>query len=408
MWLESFKIALGVLRSHKLRTALTALSVALGAGAIALMVSLSKSGMSTISAGIDAVGGRNIIFLVPGDAKSGQGKNYDLGITSQDAAAVKRRVPGLQAVAFPMVVKGQFVVAAGKRVELDIGVGASLREYMNQAILVGSDIPRDDDKQSPRVTVISEAIAHELFGTPEAAIGQSLVIWSHRYRIIGVTSAHGQKGLRLQGMSYERYALFPLQAMIQSEGLVDRGYAILRSDGTVSHDLIMRLTNAVMLNRHRLDHDFEFFDLQAMIAKFDMIFIGLRLLTGLIASVSLLIAGAGVMNVLLASVRQRIVEIGIRRALGASQEDIRRQFVVESMTVAGLGGLLGSVGGLMLALLIGLIVHHFESDWITSLSWGAAVLAVLFSVVIGFLFGLRPARQAAALDVVNCLNGGDA
>jgi ABC-type antimicrobial peptide transport system permease subunit len=160
-----------------------------------------------------------------------------------------------------------------------------------------------------------------------------------------------------------------------------------------------------MLERHRGADDFEFFQFARMMSKYDDIFMGLRVLTGLIAALSLLIAGAGIMNVLLASIKQRVTEIGMRRAIGASQRDIRAQFLTEAVTVAGLGGAIGSAAGVLGALLAGLVVKQMMPDWQTRVAWDAAVIAVIVATSSGLLFGLAPARRAARLEVVSCLRG---
>jgi putative ABC transport system permease protein len=402
---ENLRIAWQSLRSNPLRTLLTALSVSLGAGAISLMVSLSKSGVATMTAGMDAVGGRKIIFLVPRQPKDAKVKSYDRGITSEDAAAIRQRVPGLEDVAFLTKQGRHIITGRGKKSEVDVAVGSSFRRFTNMPIAFGRDIPPDGDDDQARVAVLTQKAAVELFGSAEEAVGETIVLWGHRYKLIGVTTQASTMGFRMGGIDKERTLFVSSPVMIKDEGVIDSGWMILSADGTHSHEHIMSVANAIMMERHAQTDDFEFIDFARMMSKFDKIFVGLRLLTGMIAAISLLIAGAGIMNVLLASIKQRVTEIGMRRAIGASQRDIRSQFLTEAVALAGLGGFIGSAAGVLGALLAGLVADKVVPGWQTRVAWEAAVIAVVVATLSGLVFGLAPSRRAARLEVVSCLRG---
>ncbi len=405
LWLEHLRIAWQALRNHPLRTLLTALSVSLGAGAISLMVSLTKSGVATMTAGMDAVGGRHLVFVTPTTPKKSKMKTYDRGLTSADAQAVRARVPGLSDVAFMTNMRRQMITANGKTSEVDVGVGSSFRRFMNQPIAFGQDIPDDLEKSTARVGVLTHKVAQELFGRPESAVGQTIVLWGHRYKVIGVTTEASKMGFRMGGIDKDRTLLVSTPVMVKDEGLIDSGWMILTDDGTHSHDYIMRVTDAILLQRHGGTDDFEFIDFEAMMSKFDKIFTALRLMTGLIAAVSLLIAGAGIMNVLLASIKQRVREIGMRRAIGASPSDIRTQFLTEAVALAAVGGVFGSSAGVLGAWASSFVAEKFVPGWQARISWEAALLAVIVAGLSGLVFGLQPARRAARLEVVACLRG---
>jgi len=404
VFLENLKLALKVLNANKLRTLLTALSVALGALAITLMVSLSKSGVGTISAGIDAVGGRQIIFLDPKEANKSQTKNYDKGLTRADAEAIAARVPGIAEVAYLNNVPSQIITAGDKKAEIEVLVGETWKYYIQQKVIYGKNIPKDEDLSVSRVVLLPQKLARELFGQEQEALGKTIVLWGHRYQVLGVTESHKSMSFQMV-RDPDHVAIFPINAMIKHEGIGESGYIIVKSNGTVSHDLMIRLMHAILLERHRGVEDVIFEDLAADLARFDMILVGLQVITGLIAAVALLIAGVGVMNVMLASVKQRVVEIGIRRAIGASKDHIQQQFLIESLTISFTGGLIGCVSGLLLALLINVVVRLFLNEWRSQVSLGAALVSVLVSLLCGFVFGLKPAKEAARLDVVSCIRG---
>lgn len=404
LWLENLRVGWQSLASNRLRTILTALTVALGSGAIALLVSLASSALATITTGIDAVGGREIIFLEPKKPKQPTAQTASR-LTPEDARALRERVPGLADLSYLMSLRNQVMLGAGRKADVDVAIGASWQNLLLLELVCGASLPEDGKEGSRRVVVVSKAVAEELFGSAQAALSQGVLLWGHRYEIVGVTSEAAKFGFNMGGVSKQRAVIVPALSTVQAEGLEPKGFILMRSDGTASHDLQMRIATSVLGWRHRGVEDFEFFDLQAFMSKFDKVFAGLRVLVGLIAAVSLFIAGAGIMNVMLASVRQRVTEIGVRRALGASQGDIRRQFAIESALIAGVGGVVGSVGGTVLSVVVGWVAGRIAPAWENHVSPLAAAIAALAAIAVGLLFGLRPARKAAGLDVVDCLRG---
>ncbi len=404
LWADSIRIGWKTLSGNSLRTLLTMLTVALGAGAVALLVSIASSGMRTITAGVDAVGGRELVFVEPKEPKKSTAQTA-LPLTPEDAATIRDRVPGLSEVSYLMSMRNQVMLGNGKRAEVDVGVGASYQRFLLQDLAAGSFLPPDGPTPLGRVVVLTKPVAVELFGSPEAAVHQPVSLWQNRYEIIGVTKDAPALGFGVGGVSKKRAVFIPLDAAIHAEGITPRGYIVMRDNGTVSHSLQIAIASSIVSWRHRGADDVEFFDLQALVSKFDKVFAGLRVLLALVAAVSLVIAGAGIMNVMLASVRQRVTEIGVRRALGGSQQDIRRQFLVESVLIAGIGGIVGAIIGASLAWGLGFIATRMAPAWANHLSLTATVSAMAASVIIGLVFGLQPARKAATLDVVDCLRG---
>ncbi|MBI5532447.1 MAG: ABC transporter permease [Deltaproteobacteria bacterium] len=404
LWLENLRVGWEALASNRLRTILTALTVALGSGAIALLVSLASSALATITTGIDAVGGREIVFLEPKKPKQPTAQTASR-LTLEDARALRERVPGLAELSYLMSLRNQVMVGAGKKADVDVAIGAAWQNLLLQDLICGASLPEEGAESGRRVVVVSKAVAEELFVTPEAALSQGVLLWGHRYEIVGVTSEAAKFGFNMGGVSKQRAVIVPASTTLSGEGLEPKGFIVMRSNGAASHDLQMRIATSVLSWRHRGVEDFEFFDLEAFMSKFDKVFAGLRVLVGLIAAVSLFIAGAGIMNVMLASVRQRVTEIGIRRALGASQGDIRLQFAIESALIAGVGGVVGALGGTVLSVLVGWVAVRVAPAWENHISPWAAVVAALAAIAVGLVFGLRPARKAGRLDVVDCLRG---
>ena len=405
LFMDGLKVASGTFRGNRLRTALTALSIAIGAGAISLLVSLSRSATETIKAGIEEVGGRHILFLFDREGFGAKTVLYDKGITSEDANALRSRLLGIEKVSFFTSIPNQWLQGSNQKVAIDLAIGKAAVEFNGQELVAGRHLPDDEEENPGRVLLVCDKLANRLFGSPEAALDQSVLLWNHNYRIIGVTRTKPNASFDL-GIDKSRAVFAPPRTMIKDEGVPDRGLVIVRADGSVSHEHLLRLIHAILLKRHRGAEDFEIMDFERFMDKFDTIFLGLSVITGLIAALSLFIGGIGIMNVLLASIKQRIKEIGLRRAIGASSLDIRSQFLIESGLLGVLGGLAGSSVGLFLAWAVGFVLKRtLPIPWETSLSFNAAWIAVAVSALAGVIFGLQPARRAGRLYIVACLRG---
>jgi putative ABC transport system permease protein len=402
---EGFRAAWSSLRSHTGRTALTAFSVAIGAGAIALMVSLSQSGIATISHGLEDSGGARLIFVANKQPSDFKPYYWDRGLPTADADAVRERVPGTSMVAFLLPPSQAPLRAGGTSVETNLMIGSSWMELMNMHLIAGRNIPDDAEKDISRVTVLAKPLATHLFGTVEGALGKTIEVYRHRYSVIGVAEEGDTPGFSMNDGSVTNSAFFSSPVMIKSEGFVDDGFIIIKDDGHTPHEDIISVANNILQRRHHDADDVEFNDFAVFIGRFNAISTGLRVITGLIAAISLIIAGAGIMNVLLASVRQRISEIGIRRAVGATQSDILTQFVIEAGLVGVLGGLVGAGTGLLGAMLANRVLISFIETWNGKLSYAAALVAIFVASVSGLVFGIHPARRAAKLDVIACLRG---
>lgn len=404
-WIEATRTALHAIAAHRLRTALTMVTVALGAAAIACLVSLSSSVFSTILSGVEAVGGHHMVFIESRKPKIAKSRPTDERLTLEDAAELRERVPGLERLAYLMSQQGVVLQANERRTDVDVAMGSSYRTFLNHEVGWGRDLPSDDSESHEREILLSEPIAKKLFDSPEGALGQSVLLWGHRYRVTGVTRDLGLLGFNMGGADKDRVVYVAAPTAMQQEGFEPRGYMVMISDGTVSHDLQIRIANAILLERHRGVDDFEFYDLRELISTFETVFALLEVVFAVIGGVGLLVAGVGIMNVMLASVRQRVTELGIRRALGATRGDIKRQLLVESTTISIAGGAGGTLAGLGLTAAAGVVFAQQLPGWVTDLSPHAAIAALLAAAGTGIVFGVLPARKAAQLPIIECLRG---
>lgn len=401
VWLESLRTAWATLRENRLRTALTVLTMMLGAATMTLLVSLATSALATILAGVDAVGGRELVFVSSKTPARGS-KQPPKPVTPEDAAALRARIPNLRAAHYIMSMRNQPMLGDGRQVDVDVGIGAVYARFLMQRVRVGRLV---EDDEAGRIIVLTTPIAKELFVDPDRALGKRVVLWNQKFEVVGVTEESATLGFGIGGISRARAVIIPERTAFQTEGIEPTGSIVLRDDGTVhDHDLQIELAQAILRFRHH-EAEIECFDMRALLHKFDIVFAGIRVLVGLIALVCTLLAGTGIMNVMLASVRQRVREIGVRRALGASERDIRRQFLIESMLMSAAGGVLGAMSGIGVALALDWAVHTATPAWKSAPSFGAAAAAVVCAVLAGVMFVLRPAGRASTLVVVECLRG---
>jgi len=414
LWLDALRTGWHAVTAHRLRSLLTATTVALGAAAIACLISLSASVFSTILSGVEAVGGHHMVFVEPRKPKIAKSRPTDVQLTLDDAAALRERVPGLARLAYLTSQRSVVLQGAGRTVDVDLAIGSSYRTFLHHEVAWGRDLPPDGGLHAstnaglgapPRELLLSEPIAKKLFDAPERAVGNEVLLWGHRYRVVGVTKDLGLLGFNMGGADKERVVYLPASTAMQQEGLAPDGYIVMLSDGSVSHDLQIRIANSILMHRHRGVDDFEFFDLMELLSTFEKVFLFLKIVLAVIGGVGLLVAGVGIMNVLLASVRQRVGELGIRRALGATEVDIKRQLLVESTLIAVGGGLVGTVVGVGMTALAGVAFSHSLPGWVTDLSPMAAICALVASASAGLVFGTVPARKAARLSIIGCLRG---
>ncbi len=402
MFFEFLRIGLGVLRAHKFRSALTVLSITIGAFSIVVMSSLAKSGISTISRGIEDVGGARMVIFFPKAPERAERKraSYFRGLIPEDAEALRGRVPGARYFEMHSEL-GQRDVRLGGSEPKSADLVAANRDFIDaftMKLAAGRNLDQDDIEGRRKVALLGHGVAQNLFASAEAALGRVVRVGVESYRVIGVVSQVKRFGIGF-GFDWNDFVLVPIT--LRNDG--DQGALIVVTDGTEYNEMAKRVAFALLSDRHRGVDDFQVFDVGAMTEKFYAVFRIMQIIVAFIASIALLVGGVGVMNILLVSVSERIREIGLRKAIGASDVAIGAQFLFESALLSALGGLVGVAGGWLAAEVIGRIIRRGEETWVPVLSVEAMVGAVCASALIGVFFGLLPARKASRLTVVDCL-----
>jgi putative ABC transport system permease protein len=407
MFFELLRVGLGAIRAHKFRAALTVLSITIGAFSIVLMSSLARSGIATLTRGVEDVGGARMVVFFPRAPERAERKrsSYTRGLTATDAGHLRLRVPHVDRVEIhahmgpreARVAGAASAAPAPRRVDL-VGGGPDFLGAFGIKLAVGRNLDLEDLRARARVAVIGQGAAQALFPSPEAALGQIVRLDMDSYRVIGVAQRVKRFGVRF-GFDWNDFAVTPITSASSAAPAV----VLLLTDDVRNNDLVKRIAVGILRDRHHGVDDFEAFDFGEVVEKFGEVFRIMQLIVGFISGLALVVGGIGVMNILLVSVSERVREIGVRKAVGAADTAISAQFLFESVLLSALGGLAGAAAGVAAAVAAGRIIGAREEAWVPLVAGEAVAGSLLVSMLVGVVFGLVPARRAGRLQVVDCL-----
>jgi putative ABC transport system permease protein len=395
---ELIRLALSRLGSARLRAGLTMLGIIIGVASVVALVAVGQGATRGITSRLEALG-TNLLTVNPGASFSGFTRGAAgsaASLTVEDAAAIGT-IGGIAGVA-PELSTQALVVAGSKNTTTTIvGTTASYAAVRNQTIWVGSFLTDASNAGALRVAVLGSTTADTL-GLGQSALGQTIHIGGLPFTVIGILQAKGSTGPSNQ----DDQVLVPLATVRHSFVGGDRvrsiGVSVATAAGiTDAKDSI----TALLRQRHGTNgtnDDFSIQDQAQLLGTAESVSTLLSILLAGIASISLLVGGIGIMNIMLVSVRERTREIGIRKAIGARGSDILAQFLIEALTLSLLGGLIGIVVGVGISALIGEI-----AGWGFVFSPVTVIVAAVFSLIVGVVFGVWPARQAAQLDPIAAL-----
>ncbi len=398
---EYLRLAFETLRANRLRSFLTVLSITIGVTSVILLTSLAQSGLATLVRGVEEVGGTRFVMLWPDQPKRAASKtsNYLKGLTYADAEVLK----GLPDVERATVLHqaGRLSVRRPGQSERQtdmVGTDPDFLDAFAYTLVKGRNLNQDDMRDRRRVVLVGDELASRLF-PGEEAVGKELVLKDERYRVVGRLGYASKSGMNF-GFDWNDLALVPL-TVPSPEGRVS-SITLTSRDPSRNAPLLDR-ANALLMHRHNGVDDFRFLDFGGLLKGFYAVFYGMILVVGLIAGMSLVIGGVGIMNIMLVAVAERRREIGLRKAVGAPQSAIMRQFLVEAVVLSLFGALIGAGVGVSLAQFAAWVGPLLNKGWVGIVSQPAIAIAVLASAGIGLFFGWYPARQAARLDPIICL-----
>ncbi len=402
---ETLRLAQRALRRNKMRSFLTALGIIIGVAAVICMVSIGEGAKSRIRTQIEGAG-TNVILVFSGSSSSG-GMRGGMGsqptITFDDLRAIQTEVNSVRAAAPLSRTSTQAISESATWTTTVYGTTPEYFVIRNWNTVRGAQLTASDQAGAAKNAVIGQTVAEKLFGAGTDPIGQVVRIRNAPYIVVGLLDKKGQGGM---GDDQDDAIFVPLSAFnsrIQG-GLSNfvRGPVYVSATTTEAIDTVRRDIGSLLRERHRLGPDDEDdFSTVSMAEMTGMLTSATQTLTTLLASiafVSLFVGGIGVMNIMLVSVTERTREIGIRMAVGAQPADILAQFLIEALTLAAIGGIIG----VLLGIGVGeLLASRF--GWNSTPRTDIIVLALVVSATVGVVFGLYPARKASRLDPIEAL-----
>ena len=397
-FVETFKVAIEAILSNKMRSGLTMLGVIIGVLAVILLVSIGEGARVYITKELTGLG-TNLLIITPGKTTTSGGFHPPSAgtvrkLTYDDALALRRRA-WLLTDAVPIVLgTGRIKFRNLGRDTMVIGTTPEFQRVRNLFIGIGSYVSQSDVDTKAKVVVLGTKVKEELFGD-QNALGQVVMLSDARYRVVGVMQ---KKGTSL-GWDVDDVIFIPVTSGQDLFG-TDSLFEILASTPRVEDvERAIAQIKDILIKRHAHKEDFSIQTQGAMLSTMDTILGVLTAVLGGIAGISLLVGGIGIMNIMLVSVRERTREIGIRKAIGARNSDIMAQFLIEAITLSGVGGVIGILLGVGIAFLIPLFVTVLP----TSVSVWSIVMAFSFSMAVGVFFGVYPARKASLQDPISAL-----
>jgi len=395
------KVATQSILKNKMRTFLTMLGIVIGVAAVIVMVAVGYGAQASIEKQIGALG-TNMIMIMPGASAAGgvnQGAATFNRLTPADYEKLQRESLMLSGISPVVFTTAQAISAQGNWRTRINGVSTDYQTIRDWPVDQGSFFTEADLRSNRKVAVLGTTVAKNLFPNGDA-VGQQMQIRDVPFTVLGVLRSKGQNA---GGQDSDDIIIIPFTtAQGRLSGRQRVGQIIASASSPNDVPAAQEEIRGILRESHRLgdgeDDDFTIRNQDEIAAAASSTTKVMTLLLAAIASISLLVGGIGIMNIMLVSVTERTREIGIRMAIGARGSDVLTQFLVESVAISMLGGLIGVIIGFGGAWLVG----HL-TGWSTVTPPEAVFIAVAFSAAVGVFFGFYPARQAASLNPIQAL-----
>jgi macrolide transport system ATP-binding/permease protein len=400
-FLDYLRQAVSAMLSHKMRAFLSILGILIGVAAVIAMLAIGQGAKESIEKQLTSLGS-NLLIIRAGAHRIG-GVSLESGTTTrftfQDLEAIEKLKDEVSGVSPSVRDRAQLVYANKNWNTQAEGVGVSYAKLRSAEPTFGRFFTEEEVKKRDKVAVIGTTVAKELFGDTNP-IGETIKINLINFKVIGILPEKGSAGPHDQ----DDTVIIPITtAMYRVFGkqYIDSFYVEATGPDTI--DAAEEKISKLIIKQHRLITDdqkdsFQIRNMSDIKQTLESTTQTMSILLGAIAAISLLVGGIGIMNIMLVSVTERTREIGLRKAIGANNKDIMTQFLIEAILMSFIGGLVGIMFGSGASILISVV-----SGWSVRISLFSVILATVFSLIVGIVFGLWPARQASRLDPIEAL-----
>ena len=403
----ALKEARRAVSANKVRALLMMLGIIVGITALTIIVAVGQGAKAQVSGRLGKLWGTNPIMVTASAGGRSAGTHMGMGVgvgsqtlTDEDLRAIEKEVPNVRK-ASPGLLKSDVQVKFRQQSATTeiFGVTPEFREYRSWDVDSGDFLSDEDVRGMARVALIGQTVARELFGDADP-VGATIRIDNVAFKVKGVMA---KKGASPEGGDLDDRVTIPVSTFARRlynvtylSNIVVQLRDVSRMQGT--GEAITKL----LRERHQIvppkQDDFSVRTPEGMVKVFAGTTQTLTLFLSIVSAIALLVGGLVIMNIMLVSVGERTREIGLRRAVGARRKDIQAQFLAEALAISVMGGAIGVVLGIL-----GVWMLRAITKTPAVMSWQAVVLAAVFSVVVGIVFGVQPARRAALLDPVEAL-----
>jgi len=402
-WLVNVSIAMTALRTNLMRSILTALGVMIGVFAVTLAVAVGSGAQISVMQSINALGSNMALIFAQPDSE-GSRTTFDRGrLTMRDARAIEKQVSGVASIAPQLRTSIQLVVAGRNATTSAVGATADYGVVANISTENGRFISDADVRSAARVVVLGPSVARKLFGDYDP-IGETVRINRAPFTIVGILESKGSSF----GNDNDDIAIMPISTVRQRfagdtlAGPDDLQVLFVSFDDGISLPQAKREMTKLLRDRYKVRgkevNPFTIRTTEEFMKQSSQVTNIFQIVLVAIASISLLVGGIGIMNIMLVSVTERTREIGLRMALGARRSDIRNQFLVEAAVLCVIGGAMG----LFLAIAGGTALTAY-ADFPVPIGFDVGIAAIIFSAVVGLVFGGYPAIRASRLSPIEAL-----
>lgn len=382
--LQSIKMALRSIKGNKLRSVLTMLGIIIGVSSVIVLVSIAQGSTTNVTSQINSLG-TNLLTI------NTFGTNLSL---TEDKINKLGKLPGIQALS--PVVSGRISVKKDRTSSQTTltGTNAAYETVRNTNVSNGRFLTDIDLEYRQKIAVLGATTAQNLFGT-ENPVGQYIQLNGNSFKVVGVLASKGSS----MGQSGDDVVIVPLSTAERLIKTTSINQVYLQGKTGQNMDFVMAEVQNSMAGMYPNQTDnYSVMNQQDLMSTMSSVSNTMTMMLGGIAGISLLVGGIGIMNIMLVSVSERTKEIGIRKAIGAKRRDILLQFLIESVVLSAMGGIIGILFGLGIGKILGTAL-----SMTVTFSSSVVLFAFLFSLVVGVVFGVFPANKASKLNPIQAL-----